>query len=109
MDHKSLETEFWLPLVASGAANTIKNNFFSNDFLSSLVLTFTIAFHPVYLLINWRRSQDNLEQGLGVIYIFHVSVEKIILFGCMLHDGTVDISIYLSLHTAYTLKWVLRA
>ena len=35
-------------------------------------------------------SQDNLKQGLRVIYMFHVSVEKIILF----HDATMDISAY---------------
>ena len=43
-------------------------------------------------LIYWRRSQNNLIQGQG---LFHVSVEKNILFRCMFHDDKMDISAYI--------------
>ena len=50
--------------------------------------------YPVCLSIYGRHSQDNLKQGLGVIYSFHVSVENIIFFFCMLHYATEVISAY---------------
>ena len=86
---------FYCNLLPVWQQMAIKNSV-SKDFRStaSIVLTFSIAAYPVCLLIYWIRSQDNLKQGLGVINIFHVSVEKITLFCCMFHDAMVDISAY---------------
>ena len=80
-NHKSLETMYIIAILSPiGLQTASENNFVSNDFYlrSSIKLTFMIAVYPVCLLINWKRRQDNLKQGLGVIYIFHVSVSKLI-------------------------------
>ena len=49
------------------------------------------AVYPVCLLIN--KTEPGQSEARARSYL-HVSVEKIILFRCMLHDATVEISAY---------------
>ena len=60
-----------------------------------------IAVYLVCLLPNWRRSKDNLKQGLGVIYFF-MFLLNFFLFHCLLHDATVDISAYIWIKLFWT-------
>ena len=89
-DNKLLETVF---VIAICCLSDYKQQYYL-QYLTTFVDSINVSdcrLSSVFL-IYWRRSQNNLIQGLGVISCF---CEKIILFRCMFHDDKMDILIKL--------------
>ena len=89
-DHKSPETVFSIANCSqSGDKRQLKTLFLKIlDLRSLIALKFSIVAYPKCLLNILIRSQNNLKQGLlGIIYNFHVSVKKIILFPHRIGDN----------------------
>ena len=83
----------WLPFVAYRTTNNNPKLCYLQYLITFVdsINVFDCRLSSVFL-IYWRRSQNNLIQGLGVISCF---CWKNYLFRCMFHDDTMDISAYI--------------